>query len=64
MRESELWQRLSQHLGDSYYLTWAEQQSLPALGSLTVREALAAGIDSKTIWRAAWQALELPARER
>jgi hypothetical protein len=29
-----------------------------------VEEAMAAGIDCKTIWRAVWEALELPASER
>lgn len=63
MRESELWSRLKDHLGEAYYLSWAEQQSLPGLDSMTVREALAAGIPCKTIWRAAWLALELPQRD-
>ena len=64
MREAELWQRLERHLGSAYARTWAEQYSLATLESLTVTEALAAGVPGKKIWRAVWQALELPARER
>lgn len=64
MRETELFARLNKHLGQAYALAWAEQVSLPELGSKTVREALADGVDCKTIWRAAWVALELPARDR
>ncbi|MGA4668255.1 DUF3046 domain-containing protein [Propionibacteriaceae bacterium Y1923] len=64
MREAELWQRLAQHLGDGYARTWAEQYSLDTLGGRTVVESLAAGLPNKTIWRAVWQALELPATDR
>ena len=35
-----------------------------ALGQRTVVQALADGIPCKTIWRAVWTALELPARDR
>jgi hypothetical protein len=34
------------------------------LGGRTVNEALAAGVEPKTVWRAVHTALELPARER
>ena len=64
MRETELWTRLTAALGPAYVTTWAEQTALPALASRTVTEALRAGVDCKTIWRAAWQWLELSARER
>ena len=30
----------------------------------TVMQALGDGVDSKTVWRAVWTALELPPRER
>lgn len=64
MREAELWTRLNEALGSSYALVWAEQHSLAELGSRTVREALADGVPAKSIWRAVWKELELPARER
>ncbi|MDO5683077.1 MAG: DUF3046 domain-containing protein [Propionibacteriaceae bacterium] len=64
MRETDLWARLNRHLGPAYAQVWAEQTSLAGLGSRTVQEALAAGTPCKTIWRAVWEALELPAIDR
>ncbi|OYO22052.1 hypothetical protein CGZ93_09025 [Enemella dayhoffiae] len=64
MRETELWARMGQHLGQAYAQVWAQQTSLAELGGRTVTEALAAGVPCKTIWRAVWAALELPARDR
>jgi len=56
--------RLEHHLGRAYARSWAEQMALPALGSRTVAEAIAAGVPFKAIWLAAWAALELPEGER
>ncbi len=64
MKETELWQRLRDHLGAGYYRVWAAEFALPALDQRTVVQALADGEPSKAVWRAAWSALELPARER
>ncbi|WP_203566629.1 DUF3046 domain-containing protein [Aestuariimicrobium ganziense] len=64
MRETELWARLKQHLGSGYAGVWAEQVGLAGLQGRTVVEALADGVDCKTIWRAVWVSLELPDRER
>lgn len=64
MKESELWRRLHQHLGDSYARVWAAEHNLNDLGARTVAQALADGEPTKNIWRAVWDALELPDRER
>ncbi len=64
MREAELWRRLEVALGKAYAQAWAGQVVLADLGGRTVAEALAAGIDCKQIWRAAWDILELPTRDR
>ena len=64
MRETELWARLDQALGAAYSHVWAAEHSLAELGGRTVREALADGIDCKTIWRTVWRTLELPTRDR
>ena len=64
MREAELWSRLTHHLGRVQALIWAEGHVISELGSRTVREALAAGVPCKQIWRAVWQNMELPASER
>lgn len=64
MKETELWARLSEHLGTAYARVWASQYSLAELRGRTVVEALADGVACKTIWRAVWNALELPAVHR
>lgn len=64
MKETELWQRMRQHLGDAYYRVWAGEHQLAALGGRTVDRAIADGLPAKAIWRAVWAALELPERER
>lgn len=55
---------MTRHLGPAYAQVWADQTSLAGLNNRTVREALAAGVPCKTIWRAVWESLELPATER
>ncbi len=64
MKETELWRRLEHHLGAGYYRVWAHEFSLAELRQRTVTEALADGVPSKEVWRAVWEALQLPARER
>jgi hypothetical protein len=64
VKETELWQRLQDHLGAGYYRVWAAEFSLATLRNRTVVQALREGESSKTIWRAVWEALELPDRDR
>jgi hypothetical protein len=64
VRHSELWERLNHHLGRGYAQVWSETQVLAALRGRTVAEALAAGDEPKSVWRAVHAALELPARDR
>ena len=58
MTQTQLWTRLAEALGDDYCRIWAAQQAVPGLDSRTVQEALADGVDAKTIWRACWETLE------
>lgn len=55
---------MDHHLGASYAPVWAESHVIAELGRRTVVDALAAGEPPKTVWRAVWSALELPASER
>ncbi|AXE38969.1 DUF3046 domain-containing protein [Acidipropionibacterium virtanenii] len=64
MRESELWRRLEIVLGPDYVRSWAGSQVMAELGGRTVIEALADGIEAKTVWRACWAVLELPESQR
>lgn len=51
-------------LGPAYARVWAQQHVIAELNGRTVSEALDAGESPKTVWRAVWQALGLPASER
>ena len=64
MRHTEFWARMEQALGPSYARAWAAQYVMAALGGRTVDEALTAGESPKTVWRAVWETLELPAARR
>jgi hypothetical protein len=64
VRHTEFWERMEQALGPSYARTWARQHVLGDLGERTVVESLEAGEPPKTVWRAVWAELGLPARER
>ncbi len=50
--------------GAAYSRSIASDQVLPQLSGRTVDEALAAGIDTKTVWRAVCDAFDVPARLR
>jgi len=64
MRHTEFWARMERHLGAGYAQVWADQFVMARLGGRTAREALDAGVEPKQVWRAVWEALELPASER
>jgi hypothetical protein len=64
VRHTEFWDRMAYHLGPAYSRTWAREQVLSGLGGRTVDEALEAGETPKAVWRAVWEALELPPSER
>lgn len=64
MRHTEFWARMEAALGPAYARTWAHQHVIASLGGRTVEEALAAGESPKTVWRAVWDTLELPASQR
>ena len=64
MRHTEFWVRMEQALGPAYARSWAEQHVLGELGESTVVESLAAGEAPRTVWRAVWAELGLPARDR
>lgn len=55
---------MERHLGPGYATTWAREHVMAQLGGRTVMQALDAGEDVRTIWRAVWKTLGLPASER
>ncbi len=65
MRHTEFWERMEQALGSSAYAQhWSEHHVIGSLGGRTATEALAAGETPKLVWRAVWEALDLPASQR
>ena len=64
VRHTEFWARMEASLGPAYARVWAQQQVLGELGGRTVEQALEAGESPKTVWRAVWSTLGLPAAER
>jgi hypothetical protein len=63
MRLTEFWERMSIRFGAAYAASVAADYRLPALG-MTVNEAIAAGIETKQIWRAVCAEFEMPASLR
>jgi hypothetical protein len=64
VRHTEFWARMEAHLGAGYYRVWARQFVIADLDRRTAQEALDAGVPPKQVWRAVWEALDLPASER
>ena len=64
MRHTEFWVRMEHALGPSYARSWAASHVLRSLDGRTVTESLAAGEPCKSVWRAVWAELDLPANER
>ncbi|GAA1759882.1 DUF3046 domain-containing protein [Luedemannella helvata] len=52
MRLTDFWARLEEAFGAGYAASLASDQVLPQLGGRTIRQALAAGIDTVVVWRA------------
>ena len=64
MRNTEFWARMEKALGEQYATSWAELTVIGALGSRTVKEALAEGVEPKQVWAAVHEVLGLPESER
>ena len=52
MRLTDFWARMDRVFGAGYATSVASDQVLPQLGGRTVQEALAAGEETVTVWRA------------
>ncbi|WP_026212735.1 DUF3046 domain-containing protein [Longispora albida] len=66
MRLTDFWQRLELAFGAGYAESVATDQTLTELGGRTIREALASGAETVTVWRAVVRAYpdRIPARLR
>jgi hypothetical protein len=52
VRLTDFWTRLEQVFGGGYAASVAHDQVLPQLGGRTIEQALAAGVETVTVWRA------------
>lgn len=59
MRLTDFWERMEEVLGPSYAHSWARDVVLPDLG-LCAQSAIDSGIDTKDIWRAVCNTVEVP----
>ena len=63
VRLTEFWRRMHERFGSAYAASIAADYRLPLLGA-TVDEALAAGVETKEVWRAVCAEFEMPASLR
>jgi hypothetical protein len=64
VRLTEFWTRMEAALGAGYARVWAQEHVVAGLEQRTVTQAFADGWDAKLVWRAVWEELELPARDK
>jgi hypothetical protein len=62
VRLTVFWERMRAQFGDSYAESVAKDYVLAGLGGRTVDQALAEGVDPKTVWRAVCEAFDVPER--
>jgi Protein of unknown function (DUF3046) len=64
VRLTVFWEWMRAQFGDSYAESVAKDFVLAGLGGRTVDQALADGVDAKTVWRAVCEAFDVPERLR
>ncbi|MCT1456927.1 DUF3046 domain-containing protein [Kocuria sp. KSNUG] len=60
MRVSTFWELMSHEFGASYCRVLADDLVLSEVGERTATEALAAGVDPKSVWFAVCRAQDVP----
>jgi len=64
VRLTVFWDKMRGQFGDSYAASVAKDYVLAGLGSRTVDQALADGVDPKAVWHAVCEAFEIPEGSR
>jgi Protein of unknown function (DUF3046) len=64
VRLTAFWEKMRAQFGDTYAASVAKDYMLAGLGNRTVDQALAEGIEPKTVWRAVCEAFEIPENAR
>ncbi|MEO5877231.1 MAG: DUF3046 domain-containing protein [Streptosporangiaceae bacterium] len=60
MRITAFWIKMNKHFGEAYAASVAQDHVLAELGSRTAGQALADGVDVKTVWRAVCVTFDVP----
>jgi Protein of unknown function (DUF3046) len=60
VRLTDFWNRMNSQFGEDYAASVAKDFVLADIGSRTVNQALADGIDVKVIWKAVCDAFDVP----
>ena len=60
VRLTVFWERMNSQFGEAYAASVAQDYVLSAIGSRTVRQALADGEDAKLVWLAVCDAFDVP----
>ncbi|MFF1463014.1 DUF3046 domain-containing protein [Streptomyces sp. NPDC058330] len=64
MRLTIFWERMADHFGEAYADSFARDHVMAELGGRTVNEALAAGWETKDVWRGVCSAVGIPPDKR
>ena len=64
VRLTAFWDKMRAQFGDAYAASVAKDCVLAGVDGRTVDQALADGIEPKTVWRAVCEAFEIPERSR
>jgi hypothetical protein len=64
VRLTDFWWRMEEQFGPAYASSVARDQVIGRLGGRSVNEALEAGEDPKTVWRAVCEHFEIPVAQR
>jgi len=59
VRRTDFWERLNEVLDPGYSQSWARDIVLPDLG-MSVHDAFASGIETRLIWQAVCECLDVP----
>jgi hypothetical protein len=64
VRLTVFWDKMKAQFGQAYAASVAQDYVLAGLGSRTVNQALAGGLEPKRIWLAVCEAFEIPESRR
>ena len=64
VRLTTFWEKMRAQFGDAYAASVARDYVLTSLGGRTVDQALAEGVEPKTVWQAVSEAFEIPEKSR